>query len=248
MPRFCESLISICAFPLAFPFTYFLPLRKTSLQNVYLYDPLTAAVHQIPMAIAGFFVAIAAGYLVSHYKNIPVLLLGGLLLMFAACSLWATAYPETSYWARAFPALILIVSGFDVVWNTLSISIVSLVPAHSRSLAGGVFNTAAQFGVAVGLAIDGVIVSSIVGKYDSAPTPDIYAEAYRAGFWTSAGVVGLTAAVVAFLVRGNVGGTAAKTEKGKEQSVSEELELKADHQRKDIEEGTLSTPNNATSE
>lgn len=142
---------------------------------------------------------------VSHYKNIPVLLLGGFVLMLIACILMATAYPETSYWLRAFPALILIVSGFDIVWNTLSISVVSLVPPHSRSLAGGVFNTAAQFGIAIGLAIDGVIVSAIIGDRQTGPT--VYAEAYRAAFWTSVAVIVATGVIVAAFVRGSVGGT-----------------------------------------
>ncbi|KAJ3330434.1 hypothetical protein HDU93_000394 [Gonapodya sp. JEL0774] len=198
-------------------------------QNVNGYSPLEAAFHFIPMTIQGFIVAVAAGFIVSVYKVLRPLIVGGLLIMISAAVLLANNYVSNSYWEREFPALVLIVTGFDIVFNVFSIGIVSLVHLPQRSLAAGVFSTAVNIGSAVGLALSSTVSSSIIRTHpiaeDGVVAPEVYAEAYRAVYWMSAAAMALAALVCTLVVRGSLVNVAYDSPLS---GLDEEVELGAD--------------------
>ncbi|EHL03841.1 putative Drug resistance protein [Glarea lozoyensis 74030] len=82
----------------------------------------------------------------------------GAMSYFGAMLLFATMrYGEQSekerYWSRLFPALVLSVIGADLQFNVANMYVLSSLPSHQQSLAGGIFNTITKVGTAVGLGI-----------------------------------------------------------------------------------------------
>ncbi len=93
---------------------------------------------------------------------------------------------------------------------TVGILLVSEVfPDQTQALAGAVFNTVAQFGQAIGLALIGVVSDSVThnSKYIDKNSPDALLKGYRAGFWTCAGWMILACFIAALGLRksGKVG-------------------------------------------
>lgn len=72
-----------------------------------------------------------------------------------------------------------------------------IFPDDTQALAGAVFNTSAQFGAALGLAIMQVISTVCTNKSDK-PQTEALMEGYRASFWTMFGFM-LLCTVVSFL-------------------------------------------------
>lgn len=73
---------------------------------------------------------------------------------------------------------------------TVGILLVSEVFSdQTQALAGAVFNTVAQFGQAIGLALIGVVSDSVTQKsaYADKNSPQALLVGYRAGFWTCTG-------------------------------------------------------------
>lgn len=68
---------------------------------------------------------------------------------------------RASYWEFVFPALALNVIGPDTLFTVSNLVITGVFPAKTQALAGGVFNTVAQIGKSVGLALSAVIATSI---------------------------------------------------------------------------------------
>jgi hypothetical protein len=84
-----------------------------------------------------------------------------------------------------------------VLYTISNLAITSLFPIRTQALAGGVFNTLAQIGNSVGLAITSIVAASVTaadGGYDGSPYDDgaggstrgVMAlwEGYKASFWT----------------------------------------------------------------
>ena len=93
---------------------------------------------------------------------------------------------------------------------TVGILIVSEVfPDRTQALAGAVFNTVAQFGQAIGLAVIGVVADSVTQKssHEDKTSPQALLAGYRAGFWTCTGWMFFTCIIGAFGLRksGRVG-------------------------------------------
>lgn len=101
----------------------------------------------------------------------------------------ALIQPQWPYWYDAFPAQLLMVLGVDVIF-TVGILIVSEVfPNHTQALAGGVFNTIAQFGSALGVVVFGVISSTVTqhSDYENKASAPALLAGFHAGFWVAFG-------------------------------------------------------------
>lgn len=71
---------------------------------------------------------------------------------------------------------------------TVAILVVSdVLPESDQALAGAIFNTLAQFGTSIGLAVMGVISSSVTkqSRYASKTSPEALEAGYRATFWAA---------------------------------------------------------------
>lgn len=98
----------------------------------------------------------------------------------------------------------------SLVLNTVGILVVSDVfPERDQALAGAIFNTLAQFGTSIGLAVMGVIANSVTRRtqYPSKDSPDALEVGYRATFWATFALMVITCCIGAFGLRkiGKVG-------------------------------------------
>jgi len=92
---------------------------------------------------------------------------------------------NASYWAFAFPSILLNPVGADTLFTIANLLNTSVFPAKTQALAGGVFNTVAQIGKTVGLATSAVIASSITAKaaQNGASSKEALLDGYKAAFW-----------------------------------------------------------------
>ena len=100
--------------------------------------------------------------------------------------LLALINPGWPYWTAAFPAQLLQPISADVLFTVGLIVVSELFPEKTQALAGAVFNTASQFGQAIGLCIMQVVytlVSQKAAKHGASGSDALMA-GYRASFWT----------------------------------------------------------------
>lgn len=108
--------------------------------------------------------------------TIPSLLCAGSPLLMAVIQ------PSWPYWGNAFVAQLLQPISFDALFTVGLIVITDVFPNDTQALAGAVFNTSAQFGSALGLAVLQVISTVITDQSDK-ERKEALMEGYRASFW-----------------------------------------------------------------
>ncbi|KAF4632717.1 hypothetical protein G7Y89_g5403 [Cudoniella acicularis] len=129
------------------------------MQNVLGFSALKVAIHLLPQAIGGILVNVIAG-LILHRVNNKLLTGLGALAYFGSAILLATMSVGSSYWAFIFPSLLLSVIGADFQFNVANMYVMSSLPPHQQSLAGGIFNTVTKICTAVGLGISASIYNA----------------------------------------------------------------------------------------
>jgi MFS family permease len=85
---------------------------------------------------------------------------------------------DSSYAAAMLPTMALIGLAFTLVYGPLTIVATDGVADHEQGLASGLFNTAFQFGAAIGLAVVATVVVAATGQ---AGDPEALLDGYRAG-------------------------------------------------------------------
>ncbi|KAI5776553.1 drug resistance protein [Geopyxis carbonaria] len=126
-------------------------------------SPIATTLRFLPTGIAGLLTTAASGYLLGRAPAAAILALGTAATA-TACLLMALPIPPAaSYWAYGFPAMVLAVVGADTVYPCLALYTTSAMPRADQALAGGVFNTVAQVGRAVGLALATVVDEAVRG-------------------------------------------------------------------------------------
>ena len=114
--------------------------------------------------------------------------------------------PTDPYWEFVFPAITLSAVGVDVLFTASNLVITNAFPDKTQALAGGVFNTVAQIGKSVGLAMSAVIANSISVSQEKSGRPHtlVLLDGYRGAWWFC---LGSTATVVLVSVAGlrNIG-------------------------------------------
>lgn len=93
--------------------------------------------------------------------------------------------PNDPYWEYVFPAIALSAVACDVLFTASNLVITNAFPDKTQALAGGVFNTVAQIGKSVGLAVSAVIANSISTslEHSGKPHPVVLLEGYRGAWW-----------------------------------------------------------------
>jgi len=185
-----------------------------SFQEVQNKSTTTTSLYFIPCVITGAATNIAAGLLVSRVKANHLALAGALATTIAPVLL-ANMNLEWSYWRAAFWAMCLTPLSADgtsppvnplmaVLYTISNLAITSLFPVRTQALAGGVFNTLAQIGNSVGLAITSIVAASVTAK-DVAEGGTAQAslwEGYKASFWTCFGACVVSSMICAGGMRG----------------------------------------------
>lgn len=121
----------------------------------------------------------------------------------------AVINPAWTYWANAFVAQLLQPISADALFTVGLIVITNVFPDDTQALAGAVFNTSAQFGSALGMAVLQVISTVVTEEKEKGGESEKRAlmEGYRASFWTMFGLMVVCTAVGFFGLRrsGRVG-------------------------------------------
>jgi MFS family permease len=184
---------------------FFLTLFFQSVQSL---SAMQTSLRFLPMVVTGSLTNFATGWLVKRVRA-DILVFSSASVTAVAPLLMAIVNPAWSYWTCAFLATGLAPICTDVLFTVANLLITSVFPQETHGLAGGVFNTIANIGYSVGLAVTAVVASSVTmakeGNGES--TVEALMDGYRATFWLCFGVDILILGVVAFGLRkiGKVG-------------------------------------------
>lgn len=135
-----------------YPVLLFLALE---LQGVYGFDALEAGLRVLPVTAALLVVAPVAGRL-THRLPVSSLLAAGLLV--TSLGLLVTAGAELADgWSALLPGFVVLGVGIGILSPALAAAIVGMLPAARAGLASGIGNTFRQAGIALGVALFGVV-------------------------------------------------------------------------------------------
>jgi len=100
--------------------------------------------------------------------------------------------------------MLLLPLSVDVGYTVANLIITDSFPIHTQALAGAVFNTMAQFGMSIGIAVMAVVSSSISQTHESSGSNngEVLMKGYRAVFWVCFGLMVLTVPVGVWGLRG----------------------------------------------
>ncbi|KAF2473410.1 uncharacterized protein BDR25DRAFT_218761 [Lindgomyces ingoldianus] len=146
---------------------YFQNLQNTSV--------LYSGIQFLPTCIAGAAANLTMGLIV-HRVRAPYIIAIATSLSCIAPLLMALANPKWTYWAAEFPAVALNAIQVDAFYTIANLLITEAFPDETQALAGGVFNTIAQIGKGVGLALSGLVEEG-VGREKG------LLSGYRVAFW-----------------------------------------------------------------
>jgi len=172
-------------------------------------SPLQTALRFLPLVITGFLTNIFAGLFIHKIPAIVMVLVGGIFSAVAPL-LFATQNPSWTYWAAGFPAMCLSVISSDLLFNISNLVITASFSAEDQALSGGVFNTVAQLGNAIGLAVTAVIASAATSSADSKSSVTALEgtlKGYQAALWAcfAAAAVSTLVGILGLRKSGKVG-------------------------------------------
>ncbi|RKK70542.1 hypothetical protein BFJ71_g17665, partial [Fusarium oxysporum] len=125
-------------------------------QEIQYLSAVDAGIRILPSTVVGLGLNLMTGLIV-HKIPAVWLVAASSLLSSGSPLLMAVINPSWSYWVGAFFAQILLPFSIDVLFTVGLIIVTEVFPEKNQSVAGAVFNTAAQFGNALGLAIVQVV-------------------------------------------------------------------------------------------
>jgi Na+/melibiose symporter-like transporter len=153
-------------------------------QKVQEKSPLQTSLRFLPGVVSASLSTLVVGFL-AHRVHIGWAISCGMLLTATGILLMCIIQPQWSYWACAFPVVILSPIGGDALFTISNLVITSVFPRKTQALAGGVLNTITQLAKTVSLATSGAIAGSVTShsRYDLKTSPLALMEGYRAAFW-----------------------------------------------------------------
>jgi MFS family permease len=171
-------------------------------------SPLQTSLRFLPMVVTGSATNFLTGYLVKRVRA-DVLIMSGAAISAVAPLLMALIDPNWSYWTCAFVATALSPICADMLFTVAQLAITSVFPQQTHGLAGGVFNTVANIGNSIGLAVTAVVASAVTlaENENMGSTAETLMDGYRATFWLCFGFNILVLGVIGFGLRkiGKVG-------------------------------------------
>ncbi|KAF8520827.1 major facilitator superfamily domain-containing protein [Gautieria morchelliformis] len=120
-------------------------------QDLWGWSALSAALHCIPIGVAGGVVSYLTGAFALHVPR-RVLLIGGQLGMLVGTLLFALADSPAKYWSHIFPGMIIGLVGLAMAYVAANIFIMAGSRKGEEGVVGAMMNTAFQLGATVGLA------------------------------------------------------------------------------------------------
>ena len=155
-------------------------------QEVQHLSAIQTSLRFLPAMLLGAVLNLTTG-LVVHKIPAVYLVIACSILSAGGPLLMATINPQWTYWKAAFPAQLLQPLSVDVLWTVGLVIVSEVFPEDTQALAGGVFNTVAQLGNSLGLAIMGVIATSVTqhSHFEQKQSAQALMAGYRASFWTA---------------------------------------------------------------
>ncbi|KFA55543.1 hypothetical protein S40293_02028 [Stachybotrys chartarum IBT 40293] len=153
------------------------------LQEVRHMDALEVAVQLLPQVIAGILWNVVAASTLHRIPN-SILMAVGALAYVVGSVLLAVQDAHSSYWAFAFPSLVITVIGADFHFNVANMYVMQALPSHQQSLAGGIYNMLLRLGTTLSIGISTAVYSSVdetQGESDDDFMP------FRSAFYVSVG-------------------------------------------------------------
>lgn len=98
---------------------------------------------------------------------------------------------HTTYWAYAFPAMVLSVCGADTLFPTLTLFVAKSLPPEDQALGGALINAVGQIGRALGLAIATAVQTAVVAREKGVSVDQIGGEGHGLRPWDEALKVGI---------------------------------------------------------
>ncbi|KAJ0278403.1 hypothetical protein COL940_007259 [Colletotrichum noveboracense] len=178
-------------------------------QNVQDLSALQTSLRFIPNVVIGIIFSVALGVML-HRVPVYWIVLSTCLLSAISPLVMALVDPGWSYWYASFWAMLLSPLSGDTLFVVSALIITSTFPEGTQALASAVFNTFSQFGTAVGLAVVGVISSTVsqssqsghhAGSDSEDYSKDDLLKGYRASFWAMFGAAALTCVLGALGLR-----------------------------------------------
>ncbi|KAK5070103.1 hypothetical protein LTR64_001938 [Lithohypha guttulata] len=153
-------------------------------QDVQGLSATAASIRFLPEPVAGAVTNILIGLYV-HRLRADWALMTSFMLSALSPLLLAVMKQGSSYWEYVFPAVALVPISSDVLWTISQLVITAEFEENTQALAGGVFNTVAQIGKSIGLALAAINASSTTIKVSvpGSSHDDQLLEGYRAAWW-----------------------------------------------------------------
>lgn len=161
-------------------------IQAKSFQEIQDLSALQASIRILPSLIVGIFTNIIVGAIVHKVPAIWIVTITSVLCA-GSPLLMAVNQPSWPYWSIAFIAQLLQPLSGDTLYTVGLLAITENFPEDTQALAGAVFNTAAQFGSALGLAILQVISTMVTKQQNVGQEQTALLAGYRASFWTMFG-------------------------------------------------------------
>jgi Major Facilitator Superfamily len=161
-------------------------------QEVQMLNATKTSIRFLPTPIVGLTVNIVMGMVHRVHANWAIII--ATLISCVSPILTALMKPTDSYWEYLLPSIALNALGPDVLFTASNLIITDAFPDTTQALAGGVFNTVAQIGKSVGLALTAVIANTVSDRlaHSNKTEPLILLEGYRAAWWFVLGITAFT--------------------------------------------------------
>jgi MFS family permease len=161
------------------------------LQGLRGWSPIVTGLALLPVAIDAVLAPTVTPRLVERFGAVPTIV-AGMAIGLLGYALFLPIGLDSAYTSAMLPTMALIGLGFTLVYGPLTIVATEGVDDDEQGLASGLFNTAFQFGAAIGLA---VVASVVVSATGSGADPETLLDGYRAGL-----VVPVAGALLALVV------------------------------------------------
>ncbi|GGM37783.1 MFS transporter [Dactylosporangium sucinum] len=172
------------------------------MQRVLAYTALQTGLAMLPAALAIAAVSLGASARLIARLGEKVVLIAGLALLAAALG-WLTRLPADARYASDLLPVMVLVAGGGLVLPAITGLGMSGARGDDAGLASGLFNTTQQLGMAVGVAALSTLAAHRTGTLLAAGAgePDALTAGYRLAFTISAGLLVLSMAGAALLLR-----------------------------------------------
>jgi MFS family permease len=154
------------------------------MQSLLGWSPIVTALAFLPAGLIVVFGSTRVGGLVDRFGT-PRLVAVGFGLFAIGYALFLRIDDTPVYAAVILPTIVLIGSGFALVFPSLNIQATAGVADNEQGLAGGLVNTSIQLGGAVGLAI---VTAVVMSTTDKAASPSAVLDGFKPGLAVAAGI------------------------------------------------------------